>query len=114
MTVVVGLDAHGLDLKKVAKEFGKKFATGCSVTKSTTPNPGLVPSSTSTPSSSAAGAGNDGGGGGSGGAGAGGGGGGGGGGGEEIVVQGDVGDEIYDWILEKYHHRIPEENIEVR
>lgn len=28
-----GLEAHGLDLKKVAKEWGKKFATGSSVTK---------------------------------------------------------------------------------
>lgn len=28
-----GLEAFGLDLKKVAKEFGKKFATGSSVTK---------------------------------------------------------------------------------
>jgi density-regulated protein len=30
---VGGLEAFGLDLKKVAKEFGKKFATGSSVTK---------------------------------------------------------------------------------
>ncbi len=28
-----GLEAFGLDLKKLAKEFGKKFATGASVTK---------------------------------------------------------------------------------
>ena len=34
MTAVSGLEAHGLDLKKVAKEWGKKFATGSSVTKS--------------------------------------------------------------------------------
>lgn len=33
MTAVAGLDAHGLDLKKVAKEMGRKFATGASVTK---------------------------------------------------------------------------------
>lgn len=33
MTAVSGLEAHGLDLKKVAKEWGKKFACGCSVTK---------------------------------------------------------------------------------
>ena len=33
VTVVEGLEAHGLDLKKVAKEWGKKFATGSSVTK---------------------------------------------------------------------------------
>jgi density-regulated protein DRP1 len=33
VTCVAGLEAHGLDLKKVAKEWGKKFATGSSVTK---------------------------------------------------------------------------------
>ncbi|KAL8796931.1 MAG: hypothetical protein Q9195_000702, partial [Heterodermia aff. obscurata] len=33
VTAVSGLEAHGLDLKKVAKEWGKKFATGSSVTK---------------------------------------------------------------------------------
>lgn len=33
VTAVSGLEAHGLDLKKVAKEWGKKFATGASVTK---------------------------------------------------------------------------------
>ncbi|MCJ1458474.1 Translation machinery-associated protein 22 [Mycoblastus sanguinarius] len=33
VTEVSGLEAHGMDLKKVAKEFGKKFATGSSVTK---------------------------------------------------------------------------------
>lgn len=33
VTAVSGLEAHGLDLKKVAKDFGKKFATGSSVTK---------------------------------------------------------------------------------
>ncbi|KAK5179122.1 Translation machinery-associated protein 22, partial [Cryomyces antarcticus] len=32
VTAVSGLEAHGLDLKKVAKDFGKKFATGSSVT----------------------------------------------------------------------------------
>jgi density-regulated protein DRP1 len=52
----------------VAKDFGKKFATGSSVTK--------VPS-----------------------------------GGEEIVVQGDVSDEIEEFILEKYKD-VPEDNIE--
>ncbi len=97
VTAVSGLEAFGLDLKKVrdrqtgpkkmvipetsrtqnaddprpkqvAKEFGKKFATGSSVTK--------------TPS-----------------------------GGEEIVVQGDVSDEIEEFLLEKYKD-IPEDNIE--
>ncbi|KAM3086828.1 Translation machinery-associated protein 22 [Clarireedia jacksonii] len=33
VTEVQGLDAFGLELKKVAKEFGSKFATGSSVTK---------------------------------------------------------------------------------
>lgn len=56
-------------VQQVAKEFGKKFATGSSVTK--------------TPS-----------------------------GGEEIVVQGDVSDEIEEFLLEKYKE-IPEDNIEL-
>lgn len=33
VTCVSGLEAHGMELKKVAKEWGKKFATGSSVTK---------------------------------------------------------------------------------
>ncbi|SPN96692.1 related to density-regulated protein, translation initiation factor [Cephalotrichum gorgonifer] len=33
VTAVSGLEAFGLDLKKLSKEFGKKFATGSSVTK---------------------------------------------------------------------------------
>jgi density-regulated protein len=33
VTAVSGLEAFGLDLKKVSKDFGKKFATGSSVTK---------------------------------------------------------------------------------
>ncbi|KAK5654949.1 hypothetical protein OQA88_6706 [Cercophora sp. LCS_1] len=33
VTAVSGLEAFGLELKKVAKDFGKKFATGSSVTK---------------------------------------------------------------------------------
>lgn len=69
VTSVAGLEAFGLDLKKVAKEFGKKFATGSSVTK--------VPS-----------------------------------GGEEIVVQGDVSQEVQDFILQKYKD-VPEDNIEL-
>ncbi|KAK1769458.1 translation machinery-associated protein 22 [Phialemonium atrogriseum] len=68
VTAVSGLEAFGLDLKKVSKDFGKKFATGSSVTK--------VPS-----------------------------------GGEEIVVQGDVSDEIEEFLLEKYKD-IPEDHIE--
>ncbi|KAF6838446.1 RNA binding protein [Colletotrichum musicola] len=69
VTSVSGLESFGLELKKVAKEFGKKFATGSSVTK--------------TPS-----------------------------GAEEIVVQGDVSDEIEEFLLEKYKE-IPEDNIEL-
>ena len=69
MTAVSGLEAFGLENKKMAKELGKKFATGASVTK--------VPS-----------------------------------GGEEIVVQGDVSEEIEEWLCEKYPV-IPEDNIEL-
>ncbi|KAL3417625.1 translation machinery-associated protein 22 [Phlyctema vagabunda] len=69
VTAVSGLEAFNLDLKKVAKEFGKKFATGSSVTKLAS-------------------------------------------GGEEIVVQGDVSDEIEEFLNEKYKE-IPEDNIEL-
>jgi translation initiation factor 1 (eIF-1/SUI1) len=34
-------------------------------------------------------------------------------GGEEIVVQGDVSDEIEEFLLEKYGDTIPEDNIEL-
>lgn len=33
VTVITGLEVHGLENKKVAKELGKKFATGSSVTR---------------------------------------------------------------------------------
>ena len=71
MTAVSGLEAFDLDLKKVGRDFGKKFATGSSVTK--TPQ-----------------------------------------GGEEIVVQGDISDDIYDYLVENeaYAEKIPEDNIE--
>ena len=71
VTAVSGLEAFGLDLKKVGRDFGKKFATGSSVTK--TPQ-----------------------------------------GGEEIVVQGDLSDEIYDYLVEheEYGDKIPEDNID--
>ncbi|KAI5288339.1 Translation machinery-associated protein 22 [Ascosphaera aggregata] len=72
VTVVSGLEAFGLDIKKVAKEFGKKFATGSSVTKATA----------------------------------------GGGSKEEITIQGDVSDDIYDWLVDNYK-QIPEDNIEI-
>ena len=69
VTEVSGLEQFGLDLKKTAKEFGKKFATGSSVTKTAS-------------------------------------------GGEEITVQGDVSDDIFDWLTEN-HEQVPEENIEL-
>jgi density-regulated protein DRP1 len=71
VTAVSGLEAFGLDLKKVSKDFGKKFATGSSVTK--------------TPS-----------------------------GGEEIVVQGDLSDDIFDLLVDGdgYKGVIPEDNVE--
>lgn len=71
VTAVSGLEAFGLELKKVSKDFGKKFATGSSVTK--------------TPS-----------------------------GGEEIVVQGDLSDEIFDLLVdgEGYKDKVPEDNVE--
>ncbi|KAI9894249.1 MAG: Translation machinery-associated protein 22 [Vezdaea aestivalis] len=68
VTAVSGLEAHGLELRKVAKDFGKKFATGSSVTK--------LP-----------------------------------GGGEEIVVQGDLSNEIYEWVRKEYR-QIPGENVD--
>jgi len=69
VTEITGLEAHGHDLKKVAKEFGKKFATGSSVTK--------LPA-----------------------------------GGEAITVQGDVSEEVMDYIFENWKD-IPEDNIEI-
>ena len=69
VTAVQGLEAFGLDIKKVAKDFGKKFATGSSVTK--------IP-----------------------------------GGGEEITVQGDLSDDILEFLVDKYDE-VPEENVEL-
>lgn len=69
VTEVSGLEQHDLDLKKMAKEFGKKFATGSSVTKTAA-------------------------------------------GGEVITIQGDVSDELEEWLLEKYP-QIPEDNIDL-
>jgi density-regulated protein len=70
VTVVSGLEAHGLDNKKIAKELGKKFATGSSVTKSLA-------------------------------------------GTEEITVQGDVSDDLFDWLVEVHGNEVPEDNIEL-
>ena len=71
MTAVSGLETFGFDLKKVSKDFGKKFATGSSVTK--------------TPA-----------------------------GGEEITVQGDLSDEIFDMLVDGdgYRDKVPEDNVE--
>ncbi|KAI5789131.1 translation initiation factor SUI1 [Geopyxis carbonaria] len=67
--VVSGLEAFDLDLKKVAKDFGKKFACGSSVTKSAS-------------------------------------------GQDEIVVQGDLSDDIFDYLEEKYPS-VPSDNIDM-
>lgn len=74
-----GLEAHGLENKKIAKELGKKFATGSSVTKAVS---GVASTAQ-------------------------------GGSGEEITVQGDVSDEIFDWLTETYGSTVPEDNIEL-
>jgi density-regulated protein DRP1 len=68
VTEISGLEQFSIDLKKTAKEFGKKFATGSSVTKTAA-------------------------------------------GGEEITVQGDVSDDVFDW-LQEHHPEVPEDNIE--
>jgi len=33
--------------------------------------------------------------------------------GEEITVQGDVSDEIFDWLVDVYGNEVPEDNIEL-
>ncbi|CDM30007.1 hypothetical protein DTO013E5_8293 [Penicillium roqueforti] len=70
VTVVIGLEVFGLENKKIAKDLGKKFATGSSVTRS----PAGV---------------------------------------EEITVQGDVSDDLHDWLLEVHGKKIPASNIEL-
>ena len=69
MTCITGLEAFGIDIKKTAKDLGKKFATGSSVTKIAA-------------------------------------------GGEEITVQGDLSEEIEEWLLDN-HKDLPEDNIEL-
>ncbi|BFZ62284.1 Translation machinery-associated protein 22 [Saitoella coloradoensis] len=69
ITSIQGLEHFGIDLKKAAKLFANKFATGASVSKT------------------AAGV-------------------------DEIVVQGDVSEEVEDVILEKFKE-VPEDNIEL-
>lgn len=72
MTVVIGLEVFGLENKKIAKDLGKKFATGSSVTRS----PAGI---------------------------------------EEITVQGDVSDDLREWLLETHGKKmnIPASNIEL-
>ena len=72
VTAVHGLEAFGIDLKKVAKQFASKFATGASVTKNAQ---GL----------------------------------------DEIVVQGDVSDEILEMIEDGVGllKGIPVDNVEI-
>ncbi|KAL3470072.1 translation machinery-associated protein 22 [Aspergillus californicus] len=70
VSVLTGLEVYSLENKKVAKELGKKFATGSSVTKSAS---GI----------------------------------------EEITVQGDVCEDIKEWLLESFGERITEGNIEI-
>ncbi|KAJ5260491.1 Translation machinery-associated protein 22 [Penicillium angulare] len=70
VTVITGLEIFGLENKKLAKELGKKFATGSSMTRS------------------AAGT-------------------------EEITVQGDVSEDVKEWLLEVYGSKVPEANIDL-
>lgn len=70
VTVIMGLEVFGLENKKLAKELGKKFATGSSMTRSPA-------------------------------------------GAEEITVQGDVSEDVRDWLLEVYGSKVPEANIEL-
>ncbi|KAF7945557.1 hypothetical protein EAE96_010324 [Botrytis aclada] len=67
VTEVQGLEAFGLELKKVAKEFGSRFATGSSVTKVAS-------------------------------------------GGQEITVQGDVSEDVREFLMKNYKN-IPKKNI---
>ncbi|OCB86914.1 hypothetical protein A7U60_g6088 [Sanghuangporus baumii] len=72
VTSIYGLEVFGIDLKKAAKFFGKKFATGSSVTKNLQ-------------------------------------------GKDEIVIQGDVSDEIMDMVSDKvdFLASVPEDNVEI-
>ncbi|KAJ5369441.1 Translation machinery-associated protein 22 [Penicillium cosmopolitanum] len=70
VTVIIGLEVFGLENKKLAKDLGKKFATGSSMTRS------------------AAGT-------------------------EEITVQGDVSEDVREWLLEVHGDKVPRGNIEL-
>ncbi|KAK5790924.1 hypothetical protein VI817_006233 [Penicillium citrinum] len=69
VTVIMGLEIFGMENKKIAKDLGKKFATGSSMTR--------APS-----------------------------------GAEEITVQGDVSEDVKEWLLEVHGDKVPEANIE--
>ncbi|PGH33713.1 translation machinery-associated protein 22 [[Emmonsia] crescens] len=79
VTVISGLEAHGLENKKISKELGKKFATGSSVTKAVS---GVASTAQ-------------------------------GGSGEEITVQGDVSEEILEWLVGNYGGKVPGDNVEL-
>ncbi|KAJ6130988.1 hypothetical protein N7523_001448 [Penicillium sp. IBT 18751x] len=70
VTVILGLEVFGLENKKIAKDLGKKFATGSSMTRSPA-------------------------------------------GAEEITVQGDVSDDVREWLLEVHGDKVPAANIEL-
>ncbi|KAJ5138122.1 hypothetical protein N7526_004355 [Penicillium atrosanguineum] len=70
VTVLLGLEVFGLENKKIAKDLGKKFATGSSMTRSPA-------------------------------------------GAEEITVQGDVSDDVREWLLEVHGDKVPAANIEL-
>ncbi|KAJ6150755.1 Translation machinery-associated protein 22 [Penicillium chermesinum] len=70
VTVITGLEVFGLENKKLAKELGKKFATGSSMTRSPA-------------------------------------------GAEEITVQGDVSEDVREWLNENYASKVPDANIEL-
>jgi density-regulated protein DRP1 len=70
VTVITGLEVFGLENKKIAKDLGKKFATGSSMTRSPA-------------------------------------------GAEEITVQGDVSDDVREWLLDVHGDKVPEANIEL-
>lgn len=97
VTAISGLEAHGMDLKKVAKDFGKK----CECSSSAVFAPfvgnwrlwcllgfGLIWDIVATGSSVTKTA----------------------SGGEEIVVQGDNSDDIFDWVVDV--GKVPEDNVE--
>ena len=97
VTAISGLEAHGMDLKKVAKEFGKKCEyISCAVLlpfmghwrRRCRPGLGLIWDAVATGSSVTKTA----------------------SGGEEIVVQGDNSDDIFDWVVDV--GKVPEDNVE--